>query len=96
MFIVKMQESSAEVRMHCSYSYNDIVYTCNRDLVYIGTSTCKHGDIQLTGGEKEGEGRVEVCYNGVWGTVCANGWDETAETLVCDQLGYDHGSEKMY
>ena len=88
MFIAKMRESSAEVRMHIA-SYNVM------DFVYIGTSTCKHGDIQLTGGEKEGEGQVEVCYNGVWGTVCANGWDETAERLVCTQLGYQHRGQDI-
>ena len=31
---------------------------------------------------------MEICYNGVWGTVCAdNGWDEVAADVVCQQLG---------
>ena len=47
--------------------------------------------VRLTqsGGQNENEGRVEMCYNGVWGTVCASGWDEVEANIVCSQLGYD-------
>jgi hypothetical protein len=32
---------------------------------------------------------VEICYNGVWGTVCAdNGWDEVNANIVCQRLGF--------
>ena len=37
----------------------------------------------------ESAGRVEICINGVWGTVCSNYPHSNYSRVVCRQLGYN-------
>ena len=56
-----------------------------------GTSpnaSCTDGAVRLRNGYLTGEGRVEICINNAWGTVCDDGWDDADASVVCRDLGY--------
>ena len=42
----------------------------------------------LINGSVPNEGRVEVCVDSVWGSVCDDGWANNDARVVCRQLGY--------
>ena len=48
--------------------------------------------MQLVGWESLGAGRVEICRDGEWGTICAeaddNSWSEKNAQVACRSLGY--------
>ena len=46
--------------------------------------------MRLVGGSGGFEGRVEVCINQAWGTVCDDGWNSLDSNVLCGQLGFQN------
>ena len=60
---------------------------------------CETGELRLTGGtSSSSSGVVEVCVNGVWGTICdyKNEWSDNNTAVACNQLNLDFSSNLIH
>ena len=50
--------------------------------------SCSDGEVRLRGSSNPLIGRVEICMNGTWGTICGDSWKDGDARVVCRQLGH--------
>ena len=75
--------------MSLDFSLNSIIMF----FLYMSFAACVNGAIRLVGGSDQYEGRLEICINNVWGTVCDNMFDTRDAAVACRQLGYSEHSK---
>ncbi|XP_063306968.1 T-cell differentiation antigen CD6-like isoform X2 [Pelobates fuscus] len=67
----------------CNISFVTEAY-CRRPVVINCTDPFV---LRLSGGGSSCAGRVEIFHDGVWGSVCDDGWDSLDAHVTCRQLG---------
>ena len=82
--------TSNVVGVQCARKYSTWLYWSVHkiQILYCNTpALCEERDIRLAGGDSYG--RVEVCSNGLWGTICSDEfWDDHNAGVLCKQLGF--------
>ena len=58
-------------------------------------SVCAEGDLRIRGGLFVGQGRVEICHENIWGTICDDLWGNVDAAVACRQLGFPGGGEEI-
>ena len=66
-------------------------------VTYVDISTpktdCVYGAVRLVGGSNSTIGRLEICINNAWGTVCNSRFGTNEALVVCRQLGFSSAGE---
>ena len=59
-------------------------------IITIFVPACSDGDLKIIPSNLNNHlaGRVEVCVNGTWGTICSESFDDEDARVICNQLGY--------
>ena len=72
-----------------------VATACLYYLVF-AVSAQQNGDVRLADGPSSNEGRVEIYYDGQWGTLCDDSWNYRDANVVCKQLGYEDAEAIFY
>lgn len=81
--LLNCQHNGIGVITYCDHS-KDAGVQCKTP----SAQNCSNGELRLVGGDVANEGRVEICFNNRWGTVCHDHWSGLDAVVVCSQLGY--------
>lgn len=72
----------------CTSELNDAGIVCQD--VSTQYEDCVDGSVRLVNGTNPLEGRVELCVNNAWGTICDSEFSEDLADIICNQTGFKY------
>ena len=58
------------------------------ELSFIVIESCNSGETRLVGSDIQSAGRVELCIDATWTTICDANWDLRDAQVACQHFGY--------
>lgn len=87
--------------MSYDYNYMTCYWTVKSSacIIYmfsVPNATSSAPTVRLVGGLTTAQGRVQVNYNGYWGSICDDSWDDRDAKVICKMLGFSRLVCKTY
>ena len=84
---------SCQVYIMLIFSVKMLCYLLTHSDLATPAGDCSDGALRLIGGDNPLEGRVEICINNAWGTICEDAFDRDDADVICRQLGVIHNGK---
>ena len=52
------------------------------------STVCVQSSVRIIGGPNNRTGRIEICFNNRWNTICDGGWGNVDAGVACRQVGF--------
>ena len=85
---LSLNEMLTNLNVYMFHCIHNLHVSHQSTLLHICVGPCYDGEIRLEGANYDHEGRVQICYDNTWGTVCDVNWGINEATVVCTQLGF--------
>ncbi|XP_048583019.1 MAM and LDL-receptor class A domain-containing protein 1 isoform X2 [Nematostella vectensis] len=87
VWMTNLQCSGAETAVSQCNRTQTTIYSPDTN-PHLNDASVECFDLRLADGKTKNEGRVEIRFHGIWGTICIEGWTINSAHVICRNLGY--------